>query len=112
MLNKVLLVDDSEDDQYIADYMIRKVWPGCEVIMADDGIEAMGVLDTTLDAPPDLMLLDLNMPRMNGLEMLKSWYSESESKPPPVVVLTSSDAPDDRREALRFPSVQHYLLKP
>ena len=73
---KILLVEDSDDDRYITTYVLRKRWPDIEILDAWNGEEAIEVLERCGDAPPDLILLDINMPLMNGHEFLECWFSE------------------------------------
>lgn len=108
----VLLVDDSGDDQFIAKYAMRKRWPDAEVICASDGVEAIRLLESRATHPPDLIILDINMPRMDGHEFLETWYHDHALDIPVVVVLTSSDQQSDKDRAGRFACVRDYVVKP
>jgi CheY-like chemotaxis protein len=82
------------------------------LFVAGNGLEALEMLRS--DALPKsrrLVLLDLNMPKMNGIEFLRELRADPELSPTPVVVLTTSDAERDRVEAYNL-HVAGYLLKP
>jgi CheY-like chemotaxis protein len=106
----VLVVDDSEIDQFIAKHMLEKCAPTYNILQAFDGQEALDVLVQT-GFPPKLILLDINMPRMNGLEFLAE-YEKSELLKSDVVMLTSSFQDSDRNKCLAHKCVKQYLTKP
>ena len=109
MVRTILVVDDSEGDQMLAELMIEDVDEAIEVLQASDGQEALEGLEAGVFAP-DLILLDLNMPRMNGLEFL-AHYSELDNVKP-VVVVSSSNIPKDVESSMAYSCVQNYLVKP
>jgi chemotaxis family two-component system response regulator Rcp1 len=80
-----------------------------------DGVEALAFLykkGEHIDAPrPDLILLDLNLPRKNGHEVLAEMNADPDLKSLPVVVLTNSTAEKDILKAYKF-HVKHYIAKP
>lgn len=85
------------------------------VISVPDGLEALGVLrgehpDVSLDPARTLVLLDLNMPRMNGIEFLEQLRSDPELQATPVLVHTTSEAPEDKAAVARY-SVVGYVPK-
>ena len=111
----VLLVEDSPTD---ADLAIRALKEGRldnNVHHVEDGLEAMGFLRRQgqyTDAPrPDLILLDLNMPRMDGREVLKQLREDSDLRRIPVIVLTTSDEESDVLDAYDLNS-NAYIVKP
>lgn len=111
-LKKVLLVEDSPDDQYIGETVLRRTLSDVEIVCAFDGMEALEILAKE-DFHPDVILLDINMPRMNGLEFLKAYSGEPAPKVPPVVVmLTSSEQASDKSESLSYNCVKQYIIKP
>ena len=66
--------------------------------------------------PPSLILLDINMPAMNGFEFLEAYQSLLTTQDiypsPTVIMFTSSDEENDKEKAMRFPFVKDYLIKP
>jgi chemotaxis family two-component system response regulator Rcp1 len=80
-----------------------------------DGVEAVAYvrrLGEFQNRPrPDLILLDLNLPRMNGHEVLRTFKADDDLKMIPVVILTTSDAEQDRRQAYGL-HANGYLVKP
>jgi CheY-like chemotaxis protein len=111
MLN-VLLVEDDEVDVMNVRRAFKKNNICNPLWVAGNGLEALEMLRGS-DIPRDrrLILLDLNMPKMNGIEFLRELRADPELKLIPVVVLTTSDDERDRVEAYNL-SVSGYILKP
>ena len=112
---RVLLVDDDEDHGFLVRRALADL-PGVEVAVevAGDGEQAMERLGRSRfepDGPPQLILLDLKMPRMGGLEVLGRIRADEGTHRLPVVVLTSSERPEDREEALRL-GATWFVCKP
>jgi len=108
----ILLVEDD-----VVDVMnVRRAFQQFHIMnplfVASDGVEALSMLRTG-EVPTDrrLVLLDLNMPRMNGIELLRELRSDPSLHATPVVVLTTSDDERDRIEAYNL-YVAGYLVKP
>jgi CheY-like chemotaxis protein len=102
---RVLLVEDDPDHVFLVRRALADL-PGAEVSVevAGDGEQAVERLARSRFAdagPPQLVLLDLKMPRMDGLEVLRRIRADEAAADLPVVVLTSSERPEDREEALR-----------
>ena len=108
----ILLVDDDEVDVMTVKRAFAKANIANQVFVATDGIEALELLRTD-GIPPSrrLVLLDLNMPRMNGIEFLREVRSDPALQPLTVVVLTTSNEDRDRVDAYQL-NVAGYLLKP
>ncbi|MEO1321102.1 MAG: response regulator [Pseudomonadota bacterium] len=109
---KVLLVEDSEDDQFITTYLLRKRWPGVEIVTAWNGEAALEALGDMAAVPPDLILLDINMPRMNGHEFLAEWCGALGNTVPAVVMLSSSEQPREVGQSADDEAVRQYFVKP
>lgn len=109
-LNKVLIIDDSEADQFLASSTIKKFDPNIEIFTAYDGEEALELLDQ-MSEQPDAIFLDINMPVMDGHEFLKA-YSQKNTHAAVVIMLTSSDQTKDTESASAYDFVKKYLTKP
>jgi CheY-like chemotaxis protein len=111
----ILLVDDDEIDIMNVQRAFKKNNILNPLYIAHDGIEALELLrdagPTKLPRERRLMLLDLNMPRMNGLELLRSIRQDPQLRSLTVIVLTTSAADQDKVEAYNL-NVAGYILKP
>jgi len=108
-VNTAMVIDDSESDQFLAKMQIEKFDESIEIMQAYDGVEALEMLHE-LDKKPDVIFLDINMPRMNGLEFLEK-YSEHDDQSTVVAMLTSSDQNEDKDTAMSYPCVKKYFVK-
>lgn len=93
-----MLVEDNPADVRLTEEALRDVSAGSLLTVANDGIEALSALFERLvqKAPlPDIVLLDLNLPRMNGREVLERIKADVALKHIPVIVLTTSYAEQD-----------------
>lgn len=98
----ILLVEDNPDDELLTIRALKKNKVGNEIVVARDGVEALDFLmgtgtysDRNINQVPELILLDLKLPKVNGLEVLKRLRAESHTKYVPVVILTSSSEEQD-----------------
>ncbi|MEP7121108.1 MAG: response regulator [Byssovorax sp.] len=108
----ILLVDDDEIDVMNVRRAFEKGKIENPLYHAEDGLAALEMLrDGTIPKDRRLVLLDLNMPRMNGIEFLRELREDPALHGIPVVVLTTSDEERDRLEAYHF-HVAGYLVKP
>jgi CheY-like chemotaxis protein len=108
----ILLVDDDEVDVMTVKRAFAKANITNPIFVATDGAEALAQLrGGSIPAARRVILLDLNMPRMNGIEFLRELRKDPELAPTTVVVLTTSNEDRDRVEAYRL-NVAGYLLKP
>ena len=89
----ILLVEDSEMEQVLAKRAIEKACIDCILLVANDGAEACETLVDTRLAPPDLVLLDLHLPKVDGFEVLRRIRSHEPIQHTPVVVLSSTNDP-------------------
>ncbi len=113
----ILLVEDDEVDILNVRRAFKKNNITNPLYLAGNGLEALDMLrginrqPAVVPAHRRLILLDLNMPRMNGIEFLQELRSDPDLKSIPVVVLTTSAGEEDRVEASQL-NVAGYLLKP
>ncbi len=111
MLN-ILLVEDDEVDVMNVQRAFRKNKISHPITVANDGLAALNILrNNTVSTQNCLIILDLNMPRMGGIEFLQQLRVEPEFKIIPVVVLTTSAHNQDRLDAYQL-HVAGYFLKP
>lgn len=110
----ILLVEDDEVDVMNVKRAFRKHNIANELFVASDGIEALHMLRDT-DHPmvplPSIILLDLNMPRMNGIEFLKQIRNDERLKYVSVFILTTSNEERDKVDAYGY-NVAGYIVKP
>ena len=113
----ILLVEDNPDDEALTLHAVRKNNIQSEIVVARDGVEALNYLfrreefETRTDGDPILILLDLKMPKVGGLEVLKILKADEGLKAIPVVVLSSSREAPDLDEAYKY-GVNAYVAKP
>lgn len=113
----ILLVEDDEVDVMNVQRAFKKYKITNPLYIAANGLEALAMLRSQNGKPPQvpesrrLVLLDLNMPKMNGLEFLQELRKDKQLKSTPVVVLTTSDEDKDRIEAYNL-NIAGYILKP
>ena len=106
MKKRILIVEDNEQNLYLATFLLEQ--NGYEVIAAQNGLEA---IDKTLLEKPDLILMDIQLPEINGYEATKRIKSMTEVRHIPIVALTSYAMPGDREKALAIGCVG-YIEKP
>jgi two-component system, response regulator len=116
--NIIMVVEDNEDDLELTLRAFAKNNILNEIVIARDGVEALDYLfgtgahkDRDLHIMPEVILLDLNMPRMGGIEVLRHIRSNALTKLLPVVVLTSSDEEKDMITSYEC-GVNSYIRKP
>jgi CheY-like chemotaxis protein len=107
----ILLVEDDKIDAMTVKRAMKDLKISNPLVHVYNGIEALDYLKNSSNEKPCIILLDLNMPKMNGIELLKVLKSDASLKKIPVVVLTTSNAEKDKTESFNF-SVAGYMLKP
>jgi CheY-like chemotaxis protein len=110
-LRPVLLVEDDSVDAMTVKRAFGELKVSNELVRVVNGEEAISYLKTHLDRKPCVILLDLNMPKMNGIEFLKVAKADDELRQVPVVVLTTSKDDRDKLESFKA-SVAGYVVKP
>ncbi len=111
-LLNILLVEDDDVDVMNVRRAFQKNNISNPLFVATNGVHGLAQLrDGSIPRERRIVLLDLNMPRMNGIEFLRELRADPELRPTPVVVLTTSNDERDRIEAYNL-NVAGYLLKP
>lgn len=106
----VLVVDDNKADQFISEHVIKNYDATIRIDKAYDGEEALDMLSHE-EYVPDYIFLDINMPRMDGMEFLEA-YHELDNHTSIVVMLTSSVREDDYNRCMAYPYVKECIPKP
>ncbi|AJE03870.1 response regulator [Geobacter pickeringii] len=111
----VLLVEDNDDDRFLASRAMKKLSRPVRLEIARDGAEALRRLQGSCDAPapelPALVILDLQLPRVDGMEVLQQLRQDPATKTVPVVIASSSDHPTDL-DRCRQLGVAGFIMKP
>lgn len=116
-LNRILLVEDNENDLELTVDALKKNNLANELDVARDGAEALDYLfcngnwKTRKNGNPAVILLDLKLPKVSGLEVLKKIRETNQTKMIPVVILTSSNEEQDIIEGYRL-GTNAYVVKP
>ncbi len=106
----VFLVDDDSDDTLLFNEVLNEVNPSVELICATNGQEAISML-TGNKIEPDIIFLDLNMPRMDGKECLRLIKASPDTSAIPVIMYTTSSMPKDIQEAIAY-GATCFITKP
>ncbi len=114
----ILLVEDNPDDEALALRALKKNNIANEVVVARDGAEALDYLfgtgeysDRDTSKTPQIVLLDLKLPKVDGLEVLRQIRADDRTKLLPVAILTSSKEEKDLMEGYRL-GANSYIRKP
>jgi two-component system, response regulator len=117
-MNEILLVEDNPDDVELTLRAFRRSNIANEMVVVRDGVEALEYLfatgryaDRDVDALPQVVLLDLKLPRLNGLEVLERLRADAKTKLLPVVILTSSTEERDLVKGYTL-GANSYIRKP
>ena len=112
-LNCILLVDDNDADNEFHSIIIQKVGITDNIQIAEDGEEALEFLKKENQVMPELIFLDINMPRMNGWEFLEEYKQLNiKEKQIIIVMLTTSVNPADMERANKIAEVTGFKVKP
>jgi len=113
-LDCILLVDDNSDDNFFHKIIINKMDVVNRIDVVINGLEALAYLKKENQTPPELIFLDINMPRMNGWEFLEQYKHLDVNQKARVVImiLTTSANPDDIKKAKEIEEVTGFETKP
>lgn len=107
----ILLVEDNPDDVDLTIRAFRKSGLANEIVVANDGVEALAYLSDENKELPILVLLDLKLPRIDGFELLERLRKEERTRTLPIVILSSSREDRDLNEAY-LRGANGYVCKP
>jgi CheY-like chemotaxis protein len=111
----ILLVEDDRVDIMTVQRAMKKIDVSNPLCVARTGVEALGMLRgdgfPRIEPTPSLILLDLNLPKMGGIEFLRELRADPQLEDLQVIVLTSSNEPSDRAAAFEY-EVDDYIVKP
>ena len=107
----ILLVEDDQVDAMTVKRALKEINITSKLDIVNDGEQALKFLKNPDNETPGIILLDLNMPRMNGIEFLKIAKKDETLKRIPVVVLTTSREDQDKVDSFNF-GVAGYMIKP
>lgn len=107
----ILHCEDDPGHAFLIRKLLERHSPRIQIVLVSDGLRGMEYLKNNQEKLPHLILLDLNMPRMGGIEMLRQIKSHALYQHIPVVVLTTSSADSDQLNATNY-SADCYLVKP
>lgn len=112
-MNKVTiaLVEDNPDDEALTMRALRRNGIANDIVVLRDGVEAVAYLSSDENPLPHLVLLDLKLPRMDGLEVLAALRANARTALLPIVILTSSKEERDLIEGYRL-RANSYVRKP
>lgn len=112
---RMLLVEDNPVHQRLTQRALQSAELDVDLHISNDGVEALEYLNALIEThsgnQPDMILLDLNMPRMGGLELLAALKNSPALRSIPVAILSTSGAPKDIRESYQH-GANAYLTKP
>lgn len=113
-LRRILVIDDHYPDLLYADIILKSADISEQIVLLRTGDQALQYMGGPDAAHVSLILLDINMPEMNGFEFLQTYQSlvDQGLASAPVVMLTSSSAEADMRSAADFSCVKGYVVKP
>jgi len=109
--SKILYADDDSDDQYLLNESIVSSGLKADMVYVTNGQEAISYIEHTSDALPSLVILDLNMPKMNGRETLRYLKAHPRYHDIPVIILSTSENKRER-DACAAQGALSYFVKP
>jgi chemotaxis family two-component system response regulator Rcp1 len=112
---QILLAEDNRADVFLIEEALRLHGLVHELHLMSDGASVLKYLETVSSGEggpvPDVVLLDLNLPKVDGLEVLKELRKCPQCRTTPVIIISSSDTPKDRQKMAAL-DIAHYFKKP
>lgn len=107
----ILVVEDDRVDAMTIERVFKQLGLANRIIFCTDGVEGIEYLQNECSTLPAIVLLDINMPRMNGIEFLRIIRNDPEFKKLPVVILTTSGEERDKIDSFEL-GISGYMVKP
>ena len=107
-MTRILLLEDNSDMLAMLCQVLE--WGGHDVVVGRDGMEGVEILES-MDTPPTVILSDLSMPDMDGLEFLRHVRNTPQWADLPYVIMSAHSSPEDRQSALEA-GADDFLVKP
>jgi two-component system cell cycle response regulator DivK len=105
MSKVVLLVEDDEDNRDLVAFVIARSRMDVELVLAENGQEA---LDKSFAKPPDLILMDMQMPVMDGWQAVPILKADDRTKNVPIIAFTAQAKPEDKARAREMGCIDYY----
>ncbi len=110
---KIFVIDDDEVHNFVTQRLIKQFDKECEVVTHTNSVKAFEVLaKASTEELPDIALLDINMPGMDGFEFLKKMEEEALADKIQVIMYSSSTYNNDKKKAMSYSNVIGYMEKP
>jgi len=111
-INHILIVDDDEVSAFVTQRLLQLFNTAIKLSHVENGKKAIMLLENFESNCPEIILLDINMPEMNGFEFLDQFYKNGWCGKSKIAMYTSSNLLDDKIRALQYPDVVAYFQKP
>ncbi len=108
MSKRILIVEDEDDNLQLVVHILKYVLGQQDILIARDGLEAVRM---AYDSHPDIILMDLTLPKLDGWEATRSLRSDQQFRSTPIIALTAHAMIGDREQALQV-GCNTYLTKP
>lgn len=105
MAKRILLAEDDEDNRDLVAFVMKRSQMDIELLVAENGKEAV---DLAIREVPDLILMDMQMPVMDGYQATQMIKNDSKTSHIPVIAFTAQAKPEDKERTLQVGCVEHY----
>ena len=105
MAKKILLAEDDEDNRDLVSFVLKRSRLDAQLLIAENGKEAV---DIAFGTPPDLILMDMQMPVMDGWTAVPILKADIRTQSIPIIAFTAQAKPEDRARTLQIGCVAHY----
>ncbi|MDD8018016.1 MAG: response regulator [Bacteroidota bacterium] len=105
MAKRILLAEDDEDNRDLVEFVMKRSGLDVELLLAEDGKQAVEI---AIKEIPDLILMDMQMPVMDGYQATQAIKANPATKGIPVIAFTAQAKPEDKERTLKIGCVEHY----